>query len=125
LFLDLGCTLENLAGGDAFDNPHDLGWTVGRNRLHQKMDMILIRSNFQKDDFVAFGNFQANGFEFFINFSGKNYPPVLCRTHDMIDQDGYIMAFTNQPTHLDILSDGSPSGKPISYAASCGECTLL
>ena len=87
--------------------------------------MISIRSDFQKHNFVAFSDLQANCFQFAIDFSTENDPPVFCWTHDMIDQDGYIMTFTNQLTHLEILSDGLPNGNRITSAASCGECTPL
>jgi hypothetical protein len=124
LLFDLGDTVENLTRRNAFDRSHNLGRTIGRNQLDKKMHMILIGPNLQENNFVSFGNLQTNVFQFLIHFGAKHHTPVFRWTHNMIDQDGYIMAFANQLTHCEILSDGSPIGKPISSAASCGECTL-
>jgi len=37
--------VKDLAGREAFDHLDNLGWTITRHRLYQKMDMIFIGAN--------------------------------------------------------------------------------
>ena len=64
---------EDLAGSDTFDDAGDLGGAVGWNGLDQKMDMILVRSNFKKGHFIAVCNIETypaqNGIDFLGNHS--------------------------------------------------------
>src|SRR5678816_389605 len=51
---------EQLTRRDALDRADDLGRAVGRNRLDQKMDMVLIGPDLQELDLVALRNALAD-----------------------------------------------------------------
>ena len=80
---------------------------------------VFDRLDFEKLNFIPFGNFQAKDLEFLIDFGAEHDTPILRWAHDMVDQNRDIVIFVDEPTYPKILSDGSPIGKPIHIAASC------
>jgi hypothetical protein len=45
-------TVKDLTSRETFDRLDHLGWAITRHRLHQKMDMIFIGTNFSKGYFI-------------------------------------------------------------------------
>ena len=62
------------------------------NRLHQKMNVILIRTNLQKLCLVALLYLRTNIPHYLIYASSKYCPSILRRKHHVIQQHRYIMA---------------------------------
>ena len=65
--------------------------------------MIQICSDFQKGKFIALGDFQAHPLQDLIHFFCENDSSVFSRAYDMVQQDGYVMAFTNKLAHASDL----------------------
>ena len=49
-------TMKDFTGRQTFDNLDNLGRTVTRHRLHQKMDVVFVRADFEQGDFVLLGD---------------------------------------------------------------------
>ena len=81
---DAGDTCQDFAGRQAFDDSYHLGWTVTRDRLYQKMHMVPIRADFQKDDFVALGNIQTHRRQHLIDFFTNDDSSVFSWAYDMV-----------------------------------------
>ena len=107
LLLDRGHTPKNLSGGETFDYPDQLRWTVRGRRLDQEMDMIVIGTDFQKHDFIPFGNLQTDLFEHSIHGGIKDHTSVLGRAYHVINQDRNVMALVQVLAHT---SDGTTPG---------------
>jgi hypothetical protein len=45
-------TVKDLTSRETFDRLDHLGWAITRHRLHQKMDMIFVGTNFSKGYFI-------------------------------------------------------------------------
>src|SRR5512147_691686 len=84
--------------------------TIAWYRLHQKMYMILIRSNFEKLNLVTIGNFQTHIFQHLVHLIINHCSSIFSWTDKMIDQDGHIMAFSDDVTHAAILSRRRAAG---------------
>ena len=82
----LRTAFENLSGRYAFDHRHNLCHAVSGNRLHQKMNVIFVRSNFQKLDLVPLFDSKARLFEYLVNLFIDYSPSVLRRKHDVVQQ---------------------------------------
>jgi hypothetical protein len=63
------------------------------------MDMILICPYFKKNDFVTSRYFEAGCFQCDINLFIKDNPAILCRTDQMVQKDGDIVAFMDVLAH--------------------------
>lgn len=83
-FLYAGHTGKDFAGREALDSAHNFGGTVTGHGLYEKMHMIPIRTDFEKDDFVALCNIQAHHFQDLINFFTEDDSSVFGRTYDMV-----------------------------------------
>src|SRR6266404_6370802 len=57
LHFDFGNLFEDFSGCDTFDHRGNLGGWISWNALNEKMDMVLIGTDFQKVYLVPFGNF--------------------------------------------------------------------
>jgi hypothetical protein len=67
--------------------------------------MVLIRPDLDENNFVSFGNFQAHVLQHPIHLIGDRYSSIFGRAHNMIEQDRYVMTFSNQLAHA---TDPSP-----------------
>ena len=116
LFLHFWMLCKNLSGCETFQNRDDLSYTHLRNRLNQKMNMVLVCANLQKMNLISLLNFKTSLFQRLINFLAKNNSPIFCRTHKVIQQYTDIMRF------MYVLAFAHTC-KDINYAASGGELT--
>ena len=62
-------------------------WTLHGNTLNQKMNVIIICANLNKQNFKTLGNLKANFFQTFVNRYVENNSTVFCRTDKMIQQN--------------------------------------
>ena len=83
--LHAGHTRKNFAGRDALDHAHDFSRAIAGYALDEKMDMVSIRTDFEKFDFVALGDIQADCFQDLIHFFTEDDSSVFSRTHDMVE----------------------------------------
>jgi len=91
LLFHLRGLFENLPGPDAFQHPNYLGCALLWNRLNQKMNMVLIRPNFKKMDFISLFDLQTNLFQRLINCLIEHNSTIFGRTYEMIQQYRNIM----------------------------------
>jgi len=77
-------SLEYLAGYYTLDRLYNFLGAIHRDRLNQKMNMILIHTYFQKVNLISLRYFQTNIFQLSINLVRKNHSPILCRTYQMV-----------------------------------------
>lgn len=110
LLLHIRTFLEHLPRTQAFDQPHQVGNAVRRNRLNQKMDMILIRTHFQKMNLVTFLDLLTNVRQRPVNLFVEDCTPILRRKNKVIQQNTNIVAFMQILAHLPSLR---PKGRGI------------
>ncbi len=103
LFLDVRTQSKNLSRRYTFDNRYHLRHAVCWNRLHQKMNMILIRTNLQKLYLITLLYLQTNIPHDLIHPSIKYRPSIFRRKHHVIQQHRYIMALMNILAHASTL----------------------
>ena len=82
---------KNLSGSNTFHNCYNLCWTQSWYRLYQKVDMIIVRPNLKKMNFIPLFYFKTNVLQRLINFLAYNYLPIFCRTNKMILQNTDIV----------------------------------
>lgn len=104
IFLDRGHPTEDLSRSETLDDPNQLRRAVRRNRLHQEVHMVPIRSNLQEDDVIPFGDLQADVSQDLIHLGREHGPPVLRRTDEMIQQNGHVVTAMDVLTHPSSLS---------------------
>ena len=75
---------EDFARGDAFDDPYDFSWAVGRHRLHKEMYMVVVSPNLDETHFVSLGDFQTYAFQYLINFAVEHHTSIFRRAHNMV-----------------------------------------
>src|SRR5512147_239652 len=75
---------KDFTRGQALDDLHDPGWTIAWHRLHQKMHMIPIGTNFYEYNVIALCNVQAHRFQDLIHFFTGDDSSVFGGTHDMV-----------------------------------------
>ena len=76
---------------------------VCRDRLHEKMHVILIGTNLQEFHLVAFLNVHAHIFHHFIHVPVEDCTSVFRRKYEMVYEYRNIMAFMYIFAHLHIL----------------------
>ena len=103
LLFHFGTAPENFSCGEAFYHRYDLRYAICSNRLHQKMDMILIRTNLQKFHLVPILYFQTDFLDNVIHMIIKYGTPVLGRKHQVVYQYSYVMTFMYVFAHIGIL----------------------
>jgi len=106
LFLDMRTQTEYLPRCYTFDHRYQLRHAVCWNRLHQKMNVILIRANLQKLYLVSLLYLQTNIPHYLIHSFIKHSPAIFRRKH----QYRYIMALMNILAHASTLR---PKGRGI------------
>ena len=75
---------EYLSGRYTLDYSCNLSGAIPRDRLNQKMDVVLFNSYLNKNNLVTFGDFKANVPECKIDLIGKNDSSVFGWTYQMI-----------------------------------------
>jgi len=84
LFLDIWIQAKYLPRCDTFYYRYQLRDAVRRNRLHQKMDVVLIRAYLQKFYLVTLLYLETNIPQHLIHSSIKHHPSIFRRKHHMI-----------------------------------------
>jgi len=114
LLLHAGHPLEYFACRETFDDAHDLGRAVTRNRLHQEMHVGFVCPDLQKNELVAARNLQTHFAQNSVPFWGDHRSSILRRTHDVIQQQRSVRTFVIVRTsvHSPILPNlrGKPRG---------------
>ena len=110
LYLWTGC--QYLPCRDALDDLYDSLRTIHWHRLHQKVHMVLVCTNFDECHLISFADFHTCLFELFVHWRREHHSPILCRTHNVVQKNRYLM------TLMDIAAHASHY-----IAASCGELT--
>ena len=103
LFLDMRTQAKYLPRCDTFYYRYQLRDAVRRNRLHQKMDVVLIRAYLLKFYLVTLLYLETNIPQHLIHSSIKHHPSIFCRKHHMIQQHRYIMALMDILAHASTL----------------------
>ena len=85
------------------------------DRLDEKMDVVLIGTDFEKMHFVALGNFKTSRLNYLVYLFVYNYPAILSRTDKVIDKHRDVVTFVYVDAHACRVAD---------FAASCGVLTL-
>ena len=110
LFLHLRTNSENLLRRYTFDHCYQLRQAVRRHRLHQKMNVILFHSYFQKLHLITSLYFQTYISNYLVHSSIKHRPSILRRKHHVVQQHRYIMALMYVLAHASTLR---PKGQGI------------
>ena len=116
LFLYLGTLLKYLPGSNAFDDRYCLGYAIGWNRLHEKMHMILVRTDLQEFHLVSFLNLYTYIFHCFIDILVEYRTSVLCWKNQVVDKYRDIMAFVDIFAHLHIVRRKRRGIQPEGYS---------
>lgn len=69
------------------------------NALDQKMNMIFVRANFYKMDFISFRNLLTYFNQTIFNWFRQNTSSIFYRTNQMIQQQTFIMTLFNMLIH--------------------------
>ncbi len=86
LFLHFRAGLENFSCRDALDCLHDPFRTVHWHTLHQEVDVILIRPNFEKRDFVAAADLLTCLFQLVVYGFAENHSPIFRGANKVVHQ---------------------------------------
>ena len=97
---DFGMAQEYLFRCNTFYRCYYPSYIIRWNTLHQKMNMIIVRSNLNKNNLVSLLNPNTRLFQCCRHLSAKYLPAVFCRTYDMVQQQGLIMTFEYVFTHI-------------------------
>lgn len=99
LLLHFGMQPKQFSCSNTF---YDLRYLFGRhhgNTLHQKMNMILIRSNLNKVYFKSFLYILTYFNQTLFYSLRQNTSPIFYRTNQMVQQQTFVMTFINMFTH--------------------------
>jgi hypothetical protein len=91
--------LQDLASRETFDELDNRGRTRARHGLYEKMDMIVVGTNFSQDDRIPFRDVSADLFQHSVDFRVKDNAAILRRTHDMVKQGRNIVSFMSIVAH--------------------------
>jgi len=97
--LDLRNLSEYLSGCYALDGLNHLLGAIPRNRLYQKVHMVLIDTNLQKLYLVTLRYLQANVPNHSLHLLIKNHPSVFGRTYNVIDQYRNVVSLVYKFAH--------------------------
>lgn len=95
---------EDLSGRYTLNRLNYLLRAIHRNSLNQKMNVILIRPDFQKPYLVTLRYLHAYVPQLFIYLFRKHHPPIFRWTYQMIQQNRYIMTLMNIFAHIKNIS---------------------
>ena len=104
--LDGGDPPEDFSGGETLDDPDEFAWAVGRNRLHEEVHVVPVGPDLQKRNVVPGGNLQTDVPEGRVHLGGEHRPAVLRGAHQMVEQDGDIVAPVDVFAHTSSLPHG-------------------
>ena len=107
--LDCRVFVEDVFGGETFDDLNNFGWGKDRNALDEEMDMIHVCPDFDKAKFVAGLDFQADLFQGFFHGFGKGFSSVFHRTDQVVEEEGFVMALADVITHPMMLHLREPT----------------
>src|SRR5665811_2214344 len=85
--------LENFPRSDAFQHLDNLCRAFHRNGLEQKMNMVPVRADLKKMNFVPLFHFQTNLYQSLIHRLVKDHLAIFCRTDKMVQQYRNIVRF--------------------------------
>ena len=77
---------EDFLRCDTLDNRNQSSHGHSRNTLYQKMNMIFLHTDFNKDNFIPFSNSKANVTKAFLHAFGKNLSSIFGRKYQMIQK---------------------------------------
>ena len=99
----LRATAEHFSCSEALYHSYDLRHAIRRNRLHQKMHMVLIRTYLQKFYLIALLDVQTDILHNVIDMIIKHCTPILGRKYQMVYQYSYVMTLMYVFAHICIL----------------------
>ena len=85
---------------NAFNCRYYLSYIIRWNTLHQKMNMVFVRSNLHKNNLISPFNPKAHLFQCCCNFITKYFSSAFRRTYYMVQQLRFIMTFEYMFTHI-------------------------
>ncbi len=74
--------------------------------------MVFVRPDLKKRDLVATADLFADFLQMLVNCGTEDRTAVLRRTHDVVEQYRYIMAFVNEFAHSHILAQQAAGNYP-------------
>ena len=84
------------------------------------MDMVLVRPDLHEMDLVPLSDFQADLFQSILHCLGKDFPPILGRAHDVVEEERFVVpledVFAHSPILPHVISHGDIYGKGIRAA---------
>lgn len=90
---------KNLFRSNSFDSSDDFLRRIHDIALNQKMNMIFIKTNLQKMNFLTLLYFQANLLESQRNSSTQYFPTIFNRTNRMIQKQAFVMTLVDMFVH--------------------------
>jgi len=95
----LGMKPKNLFCRNTFNSTDYLFGGIRWYTLNQKMDVVSIKSNLQKMNFISLFYLQADLFKRYRNLIIQYIPPIFDRTNKMIKKQTLVMTFMDMFTH--------------------------
>ena len=99
LLFHLGATLEDLFRRYAFEHRYDLRHAVPWHRLHQKMNVVFVRTYLQELDLVSLLYPKAHFLQNLLNIIVKYHPPVLRWKYQVVQQRRNVVTLVYVVTH--------------------------
>jgi len=86
LLFHLRMKTENLFSRDALDSLDNLAWTHRWNTLYQKMNVVVVGSNFNKLNLIPLQYLKANVFQALVNSIIEYNPAIFCRAYKVVEK---------------------------------------
>ena len=77
---------ENLFSRDALDCLDNLAWTHRWNTLYQKMNVVVVCSNFNEFNLISLRYLKANVFQALVNSLTEYNPAIFCRAYKVVEK---------------------------------------
>ena len=94
---DLRVALEYLLCSNAFDGSNDLAGRCCRDRLDEKVDVVLVGADLDEVDVIAVLYFKADGSECFDDTVAQYFPAVLDGEYRVVEQTRLVVALLDMP----------------------------
>ncbi len=91
---------EYLFRSNAFYCRYYLPYIIRWNTLHQKMNMVFVRTNLHKNNFVPLCNLKTYLFQCCDDLTAKYFSSVFRRAYYMVQQQSFVMTFKYMFTHI-------------------------
>ena len=88
---DFGMSFEYLFCSNALDGLHDRSRRCCGDRLDHEVDMILVGADLDEVDIISVLYFKADVFECLDDTVGQNFPPVLHRAYEVVQERGFVV----------------------------------